>query len=138
MLGGDLGEMSGFVPGGIAGEKGWILHAAHLGVGFGVDDGDDLVRVGAVTLIELGKGFLNDVEIARASFRVGSECEDVDFNRAQGGEINAVGDGEVGAGRPGKVADVFAIETEGLCSIRVDEFAGWELRWLRRCSGEEA
>ena len=36
---------------------------------------------------------------------------------------DAVGDGEVGAGSPGEVADVFAVEAEGFGAVRVGEFA---------------
>ena len=57
VFGGLLGDVGGVVPGGVTGEEGWVLHAADLGVGFGVDDGDDLVGVGTVALVELGEGF---------------------------------------------------------------------------------
>ncbi len=58
-----------------------------------------------------------------------SEREDVDFDGAERREIGAVGDGEVGAGGPGEVADVFAVKAEGLGGLLsgdywVDDFAG--------------
>ena len=126
---GEFGDVGGFVPGGVAGEEGGVLHAAHLGAGFGVDDGDDLVGIGAVALVELGEGLLQDVEVAGAGFGVGSEGEDVDLYGAERGEVGAVGDGEVGAGGPGEVADVFAVKAEGFGvflagSGGVDDFAG--------------
>ena len=83
VLGGELGEVGGLVPGGVAGEEGWVLHAADLGAGFGVDDGDDLVGIGAVSLIELRHGFLDDVEVALSGFGMGSEGENVDLDGAQ-------------------------------------------------------
>ncbi len=55
VFGGLLGDVGGFVPGGVAGEEGGVLHAADLRAGFGVDDGEDLVGVGAVAVVELGE-----------------------------------------------------------------------------------
>ena len=49
---------------------------------------------------------------------MGGEGEDVDLYGAERGEKGAVGDGEVGAGGPGEVADVFAVEAEGLGAVR--------------------
>ena len=56
VFGGDLGDVGGVVPGGVGSEEGGVLHATHLGAGLGVDDGDDLVGVGAVALVELRPG----------------------------------------------------------------------------------
>ena len=81
VFGGELGDVGGFVPGGIAGEESGVLHAAHLGVRVRgrCSDGDDLVGVWAVEVVKLGESFLRDVEVTHASFGVGSEREDMDF-----------------------------------------------------------
>ena len=70
-------------PGGAAGDESRVLHAADLGVGFGIDDGEGLVGVGAVVLLEEGETLLGDVEIARAGGGVSGKAEDVDLHRAE-------------------------------------------------------
>ena len=60
VLGGEFGGVGGLEPAGVAGDEGGVLHAADLGAGFGVDDGEDLVGVGAVALLELLHGALED------------------------------------------------------------------------------
>ena len=80
---GELGDVGWVVPAGVGGEEGWVLHAAHLGAGFGVDDGDDLVGVGTVALLEVREGLLRDVEVAWAGSGVRSEGEDVDLHGAE-------------------------------------------------------
>src|ERR1700733_2223863 len=83
VLGGEFGDVGRLVPAGVASEEGWVLHATHFGVGFGVDDGDNLVGIGAVALIELRHGFSDDVEVAGTGFGMGFESEDVDFDWAE-------------------------------------------------------
>ncbi len=122
MLGGEFGDVGGFVPAGVGGEEGGVLHAAHFGAGFGVDEGDDLVGVRAVALVVLGHRLLEDVEVARTGFGMSGEGEDVYSDGTEGGEEGAIGDGEVGARSPGEVANVFAVEGEGLGSVGIDQF----------------
>ncbi len=124
MLGGDLDDAEGAPPTAVAGEESGVLHALHLGAGFGVDDGDDFVGVGAVPVFEFAEGLEGDVEVALADVGMRGEGEDVDLHGAERGEIGAVGDDEVGAGGEGEVVDVFAVEADGLGVVGVAGFAG--------------
>ncbi len=99
---------------------------AHLGAGLGVDDGDDLVGVGAVAVGRTCCMALEDDRRGSAGRRWDGRARARTWTWTGPSEekIGAVGDGEVGAGGEGEVADVFAVEAEGLGAVGVAGFAG--------------
>ena len=84
--GGELGEVGRVVPRGVTSDEGGVFHAADLGAGFGVDDGDYLVGIRTVEVVEVGHGSLDDVKVASAGLGVDGQREDVNFDGTEGGE----------------------------------------------------